>query len=433
MIGVAALQTAYRDVTTSNGQLSSANLKLTQANQEIKDSRDLTRDALDRIVNRVRDNLHDVPQATQLMVETSRDSLELHRRLHAMQPNDMDITRSYVDSLYTHVYQEKLYGDSEKGELASRELESELSDLIPRHPKDLKLRVTRLKAILNQVAYHTTGTASSSIMSTEVPDVQQSVAELLRDYPLEPEALKLASLASAQKMTEAANTNDRVAFLAAARERVTYSRRYAEAEANNDSQRMIARIWRAQAERILAQALLIANEPAEAQQVLKESLEQLNLADPKSGDRAWRYEKAQHLIDTARVHELQEEAATALLAYTDALLLFAGLVQDHPTDVSFRSSLALALVRSAALSSRHGKPEVSIEQLATADFQVREILKLSPDNAEALSLQEAIPRFRLQIQEKIEPALPTNVANTPPADPQTVPVPIEPSPSETAP
>ena len=134
VIGVAALQVANRKVTAANNELSLTNQQLTTANTLKRESLDLTKVALDRVVNRVRENLYDVPKATLLMMETSRDSVELHRSLYRLQPKDLGVCRSFSTSLYNHYLLESLHGGREQSAVVSQELNSLLAELLPQHP-----------------------------------------------------------------------------------------------------------------------------------------------------------------------------------------------------------------------------------------------------------------------------------------------------------
>ena len=78
------------------------------------------------------------------------------------------------------------------------------------------------------------------------------------------------------------------------------------------------------------------------------------------------------------------------------------LVQDYPDDVSYRSIMATTLIRSAFLAFGQGKSQVAIEQLATAQTQVSEILKLDSGHAEAISMADALPKFQEQIRLALE-------------------------------
>ena len=66
--------------------------------------------------------------------------------------------------------------------------------------------------------------------------------------------------------------------------------------------------------------------------------------------------------------------------------------------------MASALIRSAALSFSQGNADIAMEQLTTAESQVQEILELEPNHFEALSMKEALPRFRDQMRAALEQA-----------------------------
>ena len=136
MIGIAALRAAYTDVTNANGKLESANTDLIKLNAEMKQTRDLAQDAVEGIVDRLRDQLEDIPRATPVMMETSRESLALHRRIYNLQPDDIDLARSYVSALYSHVLLEWLHGNQENSSATFVELQSAFETILPKYPDD---------------------------------------------------------------------------------------------------------------------------------------------------------------------------------------------------------------------------------------------------------------------------------------------------------
>ena len=401
IVGVAALQGAYAQVTTANRSLIDANVNLTKVNAEILETRDLARDAVDGIVDRLRDELQDVPRATQIMMDTSRDSLTLHRRMHKLQPDDPELARSYVSALYNLVLLEWLHGSRARSGATFAELQSAFDELIPKYPDDKMLRVTQLKVLLERHSY--TNESDPNVQKNDLLTVDRGIEQLLQQDPELPEHLKLASLALKQKMTLAANAGDYVEYVLLAKERVGFSRRFAKARADV-GESDIAVVWLAQAQRDLATGLLNVDDAATAAVVLREAMGPLAELSIDSETRATRYEQAQLFFAMARVHEAQRDPQPAIDSYASALSLYVRLVQDYPDDVGYRSTMASALIRSAALSFSEGNADVAMEQLTTAGSQVEEILKLSPDHTEALSMKEALPRFREQMRTALEHA-----------------------------
>ena len=410
MIGVAALQAAYRSTSTANASLMTANQKLSRANAEIRDARDLTKDSLDQIVNRVRDRLYEVPQATQLMMDTSRDSVELHRRLHELDPDDLELSRSYVASLYSHVLLEWLHGSREQSTATYRELQSAFNELMPQHPGDRMLKVTRIKIMLDKTSYSDEEQDAESLHRDQL-EVTQGIEELLHEHPEAPDVLRLASTVIQQQLNAAANAGDAAGYVAAARERVEFSRRYLQAESDEELKSQ-ASVWLSQSQRVLAQGLVIVNDLAAAEAVLKEALTQLMASAREIEDRTFRHEKAQLLAETASIHSRLDNSVKANSEYADALALLLQLVQDFPDDLIYRSQVAGTLIRTAALSHAQGNSDHALVQLATAETHVQEILKLAPDHAEALTLSEAIPRFRAEILSAV--SQPQNTPMNPP-------------------
>ncbi len=399
MIGIAAIQAAYSDVKKVNSELKTANTDLIRANTEIRQTRDIAQDALVGVVDRLRDQLPDIPRATPIMMETSRDSLALHRRIFQLQPDDLDITRSYVSALYGHVLLEWLHGSQAESAETFAELQSAFAILLPKYPEDLNLQITYLKVLLNK------GTYVAARDPAELKLVDERLKQLLDQHPTSAEVLKLASIAVKQKMSDAANAGDYARYVSIGTERIDYARRFAAAAKGSPGAqegRDIAVVWQAQAERDLATGLLINGDPTQAATVLETALKTIEAVPEDNASRASAFERGQLNFAMARVKETLQEADGAIDYYSRALSLFVRLVQDYPDDVSYRSIMATTLIRSAALAFAQGKSQVAIEQLATAQTQVSEILKLDSGHAEALSMADALPKFQEQIRLALE-------------------------------
>lgn len=88
LVGVILLQAANHRTGQANEKLKTANENLGIAKRESDESFALTQESLDRIVDRVRDDLFNVPQAEEVMLATARDSVALRCKLHQLRPND---------------------------------------------------------------------------------------------------------------------------------------------------------------------------------------------------------------------------------------------------------------------------------------------------------------------------------------------------------
>lgn len=402
IVGIVLLQSAYSEVTQVNGQLTTANEDLRKRNTEIRQARDLAQDALEGVVDRLRDQLQDVPRATPIMMETSRESLDLHRRSYSLQPDDLDLARSYITALYGHVLLEWLYGNQDASSQAYRELQSAFDTLLPKYPNDLVLRVTYLKSIVDRGQYSTT--LDPAQIEQYLKTVESGLEELLKQHSTSSEVLKLASIVVKQKMTQAANAGDYEMYVALGKERADFAKRYASAVAESsvtETQKDLGIIWQVQAERDLATGLLATGNSGEALTVLQAALAAI-ASVPQDSSRAADFERGQLNFALARVQETLSDAKGAIESYSRALAVFVRLVQDYPDDLSYRSLMATALIRSAALSFSQAETQIALEQLATAETQIQEILKQNPQHPEALVMSEALPKFREQIRLTLE-------------------------------
>ncbi|MBL8814000.1 MAG: serine/threonine protein kinase [Planctomycetaceae bacterium] len=402
IVGIVLLQSAYSEVTQVNGQLTTANEDLRKRNTEIRQARDLAQDALEGVVDRLRDQLQDVPRATPIMMETSRESLELHRRSYSLQPDDLDLARSYITALYGHVLLEWLYGNQDASSQAYLELQSAFDTLLPKYPNDLVLRVTYLKSIVDRGQYSTT--LDPAQLEDDLKTVESGLEELLKQHSTSSEVLKLASIVVKQKMTQAANAGDYEKYVSLGKERADFAKRYASAVAESpatETQKDLGIIWQVQAERDLATGLLATGNSGQALTVLQAALAAIATV-PQDSSRAADFERGQLNFAMARVQETLSDAKGAIESYSSALAVFVRLVQDYPDDLSYRSLMATALIRSAALSFSQAETQIALEQLATAETQIREILKQNPDHPEARVMSEALPKFREQIRLALE-------------------------------
>lgn len=402
IVGIVLLQSAYSEVTQVNGQLTTANEDLQKRNTEIRQARDLAQDALEDVVDRLRDQLQDVPRATPIMMETSRESLELHRRSYSLQPDDLDLARSYITALYGHVLLEWLYGNQDASSQAYQELQSAFDTLLPKYPNDLVLRVTYLKSIVDRGQYSTT--LDPAQLEADLKTVESELEELLKQHSTSGEVLKLASIVVKQKMTQAANAGDYEKYVSLGKERADFAKRYASAVAESpatETQKDLGIIWQVQAERDLATGLLATGNSGQALAVLQAALAAIATV-PQDSSRAADFERGQLNFAMARVQETLSDAKGAIESYSSALAVFVRLVQDYPDDLSYRSLMATALIRSAALSFSQAETQIALEQLTTAETQIREILKQNPDHPEARVMSEALPKFREQIRLALE-------------------------------
>ncbi|MFO0976807.1 MAG: hypothetical protein U0996_10440 [Planctomycetaceae bacterium] len=154
-------------------------------------------------------------------------------------------------------------------------------------------------------------------------------------------------------------------------------------------------------ERDLATGFLANGDAGQALAVLQSALTTVSEV-PQDSSRAADFERGQLNFAAARVQESLGEIKMAIESYSKALAVLVRLVLDYPDDLSYRSLMATALIRSAALSFSQSETQVALEQLATAETQIREILKQNPEHPEALAMNEALPKFREQIRLSLE-------------------------------
>ncbi|MBL8819173.1 MAG: protein kinase [Planctomyces sp.] len=399
IIGVAALQAAYSESKQLNAQLSSANTELTRANADITESLDLANDSLNGVVIRLRDELYDVPRVSAVLTEISRETVDLQRRLYQKRPADEAMAQSYADALYEHSLVVWFDENAQERESTSKETLRAMDELTKRFSNNLRLQILRFKVLLDKDRYLQDSNPETRL--AQLTTLEQGIESLLKQNPDVPEVLKLSTLMIRRRMDDAELAEDYETLAQLAQQRVDMSRRFMSSESDLD-RKQIASLWLSQAQRELATALLSVNRGDDAQKELQDALQRLGSILPDSPSRAGRAEKGQLHFSAARVSEIGGNAEAAIQDYASALTYFLYLTQDDPSDVRNRTLLATALVRSSALNFSAARVEVAVEQLATAEKQTNEILRLAPDNSVALGLLAAIPNFRQQMEQALQ-------------------------------
>jgi tetratricopeptide (TPR) repeat protein len=394
--GLIALQSAYSETKHANQQLSQANDDLKKANVDIRASLDLARDSLNGVVVRLRDSLYDVPQAESVFLDTSDRALELQRRLYRMQPDDHETAHGYVTSLYDHLLVEWLYGNRAECTAVFAELQQASAQLLQQFPDDVQIRVTWLKALLDKEAY--VPPADQAVRDREQQQLDREVDELLQAQPANSEILKLATLVLKKKMQRPPATEDAAEYLRLARERAELARRFCDGQANTPGS-LDASLWLSQTQRDLADAWIAMGDAQSARSVLEEVTARLAGIMPDDTNKTSRSEKAQALFSLAVLQERTGDGAAAVRTHADCLAFYVRLVQEYPDDTLYRTHMATALIRSAALSYVAGQTDVAMGQLSTAETQVQEILKRSPQDDAARAIQEAITRYGQQFRD----------------------------------
>ncbi len=413
IIGTVALQNAYADVSQKNLDLSRANQHLEKANTDIRNALDLARDSLDGVVTQLRDSLHDIPHATGIMLETSHNSMQLQKRLYEFQSDDLETANGYIDALYNHLLVQWLHGSREESGRTFRELSEVLTKVEERHPESLKLKIVRLKLLLDKNDY--AENADEESIRKDDLELEHGITRLLEQFPHAPEVLKLAILRLKKQMSLCTTPDLYSRSDILAKERVALARRYANSE-QDASRRKDATAWLVQALRDMALGHLSGQEYSQGLESILEAERLMANVDVNSPARAMRFEKAQVLDVKAQLEQSMGDYDVANRDYATALSYYVHLVQDFPDDVSYRSTFASTLIRSAAMTFAAENADAALQQLSTAESQVEIVLKQNPQHQLAQTIKAAIPRFRQQIQDALKTSQPSPVNDTTPAD-----------------
>ncbi|MBL8816902.1 MAG: serine/threonine protein kinase [Planctomyces sp.] len=348
--GMLALQSAYAATLAAND-------KLTLAVQESDQSFRLTQDALDRVVNRVRNDLYEVPQATGLMHQTAIESAELNRKLYEMRPHDLRAAHNLIDAFEQLATAEWVFGDVGKSVRVTEELESLLNNLVTQHNNDERIDVARAKLLLEKVQFPADGMTleQKQQIETEVTAAFQHLEDV------HPESLLVGPLRIQEaqyQMNKLSPAKDGDAFFREGKRRLDLAIRNFELQPL--AARSEATSWVIMACIALADGYSATGQYEQAAEYFQRGIQQLDLSPEIGAERNHQQQRATMLaglgLAVAHTGSTVEGSATV----QQGLSLIRKLIEQFPEDQEYlrtQLTVLLTLAEIDQLSGTESPPE----------------------------------------------------------------------------
>lgn len=398
LVGVVLLQAANHRTGQANEKLKTANENLGIAKRESDESFALTQESLDRIVDRVRDDLFNVPQAEEVMLATARDSVALRRKLHQLRPNDAVTERQLYNALRSLWLLEWNYGHHAAADQALAELKVLLQRLTERRPDDTRLAAQQIELFAEEaqlLAKQGKGEQASALESK----VREQATKLLEKYPNDEHALKLAAQQAGRKIGEAASQGDLDGAIAASRERVELTRRQLQ-NAPADSNAAV-RMELIQHLCGLGDMLVLKRDTAQATAVYDEAeMLRQKLAATVNERRTLVPFMARVQQGLALVDLVKQDLPAAQSKLETAETKLRELVRDFPRDTIYRGTLAGVLLDLVRVDAQEGNIERARPRVAEIAKLLEEVLKEQPQDVTALSLQPRLKQAQAAISQE---------------------------------
>jgi hypothetical protein len=385
-------------VRRASNELVAANAQLKTAVTESDTAFQLTQDTLERIVNRVRDDLYEVPQATQLMLTTSHDSAALLRQLHQLRPADLTVRRQLIESLTTLANAEWVYGSRDESRTVTAQLGTVLEESLRRVPDDPELQTLWLKFVMEKVQFPAPD-ASDESRAADRRQLQQLSNTLLAEPPTEPLRMQLAVQMAQLQMNEAKKAGNDPEYLRFAQSRIDAARRYYDRTTGEEHNS--AAVWYVQALRVLASALIERDRADEAEALLLTAVNVLESEADAADDREFRYRRALVDVDLVHCRAAQRMLVEASTLLDQTLPALRRLVSDFPEDSAYPLLLATACSHGAEVARRRydcpDAGDVVSAMKNEAEQLLGSLLQAEPENPDALQLRDRVRAITMPV------------------------------------
>jgi serine/threonine protein kinase len=388
-IGLAMLERAYDEAKTANDELVRTNASLAEAQRRTGAALNLTQDALDRIVDRVRNESYEIPGAAGLTLATVADSVDLRRKLVELRPDSATAARQYVTAL--DILRLTLWrnGDRTAAAAAAKRSRDELDRLSAVFPEDVFLATERIKLKLETADVETDAARRREIESRAAGEV----VRLLAEHPSDPYVRRAAAMIEGRAAGAAAAAGDVESLLKHAEARVTHSENYLRLSEPDD--RTAARMWLISARLALADYQVIARDV----EGMRRTLESV-AADVAAVDKTSVSEFEIRRI-AGRILELEGKAARIAGDLPKAVASFRTAADElqrqrerYPEAISTLTALADVQFALASALAAEQKTAEAAEWLGRAEKSVELALATVPDDYLANHLKQRIAQAR---------------------------------------
>ncbi len=392
-MGLLLIQQAQHATQKANLELIQANTSLTKANKETEVALDLTQDTLASIVNRVRDELVDIPKAIELRHQTAQDSVALNRELLELRPKNYNTMQELARAL--EFYRLSLWnsGDREESHVAFVELKQHLDVCCVLFPEDVFFGTERIKLALESVR-----SLEPAEQVKADAEIQSQIDQILELHPDDPWVYRVASIVSNHWMENAIALGDLEAVGRYTKERVEYCRKYV--QFSGDNSKADASKWLIGALTFQSNVQMKLKDFESMQLTIDEAQSTMDSVDWKKTDQLF-------LSTSARLHELRGNLAQgsnnepiAIEQYKKGIDILRGLDSEFPDEPSTQTSLAQLEFQLAIVLYRSELFEESKAYLLQAESTVKPVLSKLPDDYLANHIQQQIGKFRDSVDGK---------------------------------
>jgi len=388
-IAAASIRTAYEKTLKSNEQLG-------QAVQASNASFELSQETLQTIVGRARDELYNVPQATQLVVQMSRDSAALQRRLLALRPDDLGSAQALVDTLDYLADAEWTLGDIDKSRAVTDELEALLVDARKRHPNHFDFETAWCSLLIERVTFPTPGTTEERQI-TYAEQMDQALADLQARFPDRAAVAKLAMEHAKCEASLARKSKDDARLLSASLKAFEAAEKLVELSPAEEKER--SALWQAQTAQVLGYYYLNRERWVDAESWFARATRSMEANPLLATDREAKYFAAIIALGYGKAHIGAGKPSSASAMLDLAVDRFAKLVTDFPEDAKYRMDWIESLLARAELRWSQKETEGATVDWHLANEQFPQLSGSSVPSTPLEPLQSLLESLRARMQE----------------------------------
>lgn len=363
VVGVVSLQSAYQQTLESNQRLE-------RAVQKADEAFDLSQDTLQTIVVRLREDLYQLPQATSLVVQTSQESAEMHRRLLALRPGDLRSTKALAETLDYLANAEWVLGNMDKSRAATRELEHVLERAIQQHPNEFDLLRMWCNHLISRVMFPDPD-ATPSQQNDYEQRMRQTLAALEAGYPESAAVAKLGMMEAKCQATLAKKAKDDRRILESNLKAVDAASRFAELAGPAELDE--ARLWQAQTMRVVADYFANREQWDDAESWFRKALATVETNPQLNTERETRDQAAGIQFGLGRILVQREQPEVACDGLRVAEYRFGALVTDFPEDDKYHREWIQSLALLCRTLGSLGEKSEALAVLDAAEKRVQAI------------------------------------------------------------
>jgi tetratricopeptide (TPR) repeat protein len=388
-IAAGSVRSAYQQTLQTNDQL-------TQAIQESNAAFELSQDTLQTIVVRARDELYNVPQATELVVQMSQDSAALQRRLLALRPDDLRSAQSLVETLDYLADAEWTLGNIERSRAATDELEALLIVARKHHPNHFDFETAWCSLLIERVMFPTPDTTEER-QNAYTKQMALALADLQAQFPDRAAVAKLAMEHAKCEATLAKKFKDDAKLLRACLKAFEAAEKLVELSPAEEKER--SALWQAQTAQVLGFYHLNREHWGDAESWFARATNSIEANPLIATDREAKYFAAIIALGYGKAHVGAGQPSSAFAMLDTAADRFGNLVAEFPEDAKYRMDWIESLLARAELRWSHKETDGATVDWKLANEQFLQLSGSSLPPSKIESLQKSLESLRARMQE----------------------------------